>query len=608
MLGNGDAQTNLSRHAGIDTSPRWSPDGSRIAFVSWRDGSSEIYTMRADGSELVRQTNSPDTDTNPLWSPDGRTLLFTRRANGQDDLWKLTVDVGRETLLTSGDYDQRDAEWSPDGEWVLCVRKPPGGAPQIWKIAAAVSGPQLKLTNVAGGAGDARWSPDGRWIVYAAARDGAPDIWKMRPDGTGKVQLTHDTGVDRDPRWSPDGRTIVFVSSRDGNEELYRMTPDGDGQTNLTRSPGFDGNPRWSDDSAHILFDSSRTGGGIFAMAADGTAVWALATGMGAVQGHLGPRLAATVVTSAPTPAAQGGDGLIVFARNTPGRPEDVSGEIWLMEPDGRNQRAVPGTQQTRMPALSYDRRWVAYIRFDPLAPAEMGLWVCRPDGSERRPVRPATPRLIFVEFPMWFADNRRILVRTAPLADADWTRKPMYGWVDIITGEWREVPIVGYQVDLSPTGDRLAVVRSGEETRISRPGMWGSITPSHIWIADLDGRDIRQLTDDRQVHDMGPRWSPDGRMIAFFRRHALGGTSRDLPLADLCVVPASGGDPVTVVKDLLRPWSGFRIAWSPDGRKLVVNSSHQESDHSLYSVTLQGSQVTRLTDSRWPEIWQDWR
>lgn len=168
-------------------------------------------------------------------------------------------------------------------------------------------------------------------------------------------------------------------------------------------------------------------------------------------------------------------------------------------------------------------------------------------------------------------------------------------------------MPVVGYQADLSPTGERLALVRTGEQTTYTEPDWVRSVTPSHIWITDLAGNDIAQLTTDRLVRDWGARWSPDGKRIAFLRNRLQGGTSSDLPLADLCVVSASGGEPVTVVKDLLRPWSGFRIAWSPDGRKLLVNSSHEARDHSLYSVTLSG-QVTKLTDDRWPEVWQDWR
>lgn len=396
MRGTGEERTNLTRNASEDTSPCWSPDGSHTAFVTDRDGDFEIYTMRADGSELTRQTHCPDADKGPAWSPDGRKLLFLRRIGGRNRLFTLNVDHGHDTFLTEGDFEDMQPEWSPDGDSILLVRIDRQDIPQIWKIPTGGTEPAVQLTRDENGASYGQWSPDGKWVVYASMRTGDVEIWKMRADGTGQTQLTHAAGPDLKPRWSPDGASIAFVSSRDGNEEIYRMDPDGEGQLNLTRSPGADRNPSWSDDSAHILFDSSRESRGIFAMTADGTGVWALATGNGSSLGSFGPR-SATALEVASTPAPQpAGPEFIAFTRNPPGRPEELSGEIWVMDPDGRNQRVVPGTELTRDPAISYDRNWIAYINFNLLAPEQIGLWICRPDGSDRRAVTPADSTLRF--------------------------------------------------------------------------------------------------------------------------------------------------------------------------------------------------------------------
>jgi TolB protein len=169
--------------------PRWSPDGTRIAFVSERDGDPEIYLMNPNGTGRVRLTHAAGRDAHPL-PPDGRRLVFqSPRANGEDT--NLYV------MDTSG-ADLR------------------------------------QLTRLRGFAGVPVYSPDGRAIAFQWREtndfeDGTRwRICVMRDDGTGLRVITPGAANDQVPSWSGDGSRLLFYSDRTGRDQLYTMRPDGE--------------------------------------------------------------------------------------------------------------------------------------------------------------------------------------------------------------------------------------------------------------------------------------------------------------------------------------------------------------------------------------------
>ncbi|NIV59296.1 MAG: hypothetical protein GWN48_28980, partial [Actinobacteria bacterium] len=99
----GGAQTRLTFDAGSDTGPVWSPDGTRIAFTSFRDGDGEIYVMNADGTGLTRLTNDPATDQDPVWSPDGSQIAFVSDRDGNDEIYVMNADDGGGLIRLTND-------------------------------------------------------------------------------------------------------------------------------------------------------------------------------------------------------------------------------------------------------------------------------------------------------------------------------------------------------------------------------------------------------------------------------------------------------------------------------------------------------------------------
>lgn len=110
----GSRVTNLTCNLANDRDVvAWSPDGRKIAFVSYRDGNMEIYVMNADGSGVTRLTNHPGSDAHPAWSPDGRKIAFQSDRDGNSEIYVMNADGSGVTRLTySPAYDGEPA-WSP---------------------------------------------------------------------------------------------------------------------------------------------------------------------------------------------------------------------------------------------------------------------------------------------------------------------------------------------------------------------------------------------------------------------------------------------------------------------------------------------------------------
>jgi tol-pal system beta propeller repeat protein TolB len=110
----------LTRDPAEDCLPSWSPDGRRIAFISYRDGKGEIYVVDVDEGNLRNLTNYPAAnDIEPAWSPDGGKIAFVSdRANGVADIYVMDADGRNPRRLTKHPEVDRNPAWSPDGRWI----------------------------------------------------------------------------------------------------------------------------------------------------------------------------------------------------------------------------------------------------------------------------------------------------------------------------------------------------------------------------------------------------------------------------------------------------------------------------------------------------------
>ena len=183
----------------------------RIVFGSTGFGgqSDEIVVVRGDGSAAARLTNSPGPDRMPVWSPDGSKIAFLSERDGNSEIYVMNADgSGQTPLLTRPATNEWDPAWSPDGTRIAFASYS-GSEYDIWVVNSDGSG-AVNITNDSGDDRFPSWSPDGDRIAFSSTRDGEYEIYTMDPDGGQVFRVTADPLWDRMPDWSPDGTRIVF--------------------------------------------------------------------------------------------------------------------------------------------------------------------------------------------------------------------------------------------------------------------------------------------------------------------------------------------------------------------------------------------------------------
>ncbi|HXI33128.1 MAG TPA: PKD domain-containing protein [Gemmatimonadales bacterium] len=259
--------------------PAWSPDGSRIAFMSDRADYSlwQIYVMNADGTGQVALTNTYSNEDYPAWSPDGTQIAFESNRTPVGT-YIMSADGSGPTYFTDGAWDTRAA-------WFASSGSPPQNQPPVAAFTASCSG--LSCTFISQSS-----DPDGSIASYSWDFGDGQTATEQNPSytytagGTYTVALevTDNQGATNTVSQAVTvvaataGR-IAFVSSRDGNAEIYVMNADGSGVTRLTDDPASDFYPTWSPDGSRIAFTSTRDGhNNIYVMNADGSGVTQLTT------------------------------------------------------------------------------------------------------------------------------------------------------------------------------------------------------------------------------------------------------------------------------------------------------------------------------------------
>jgi TolB protein len=178
--------------------PIFSPDGSKIAFTTNRDGNPEIYVMNRDGSGLRRMTNNPAIDVTPTWSPTGNQLAWVSDRTGAPHIYVMNVDgTGQRQLI--GEFCDRPT-WASGqfNEIAYAARTGPGYDIKLYSFS---KGETTRLTDGIGSNESPAFSPNGRHIAFTSTRNGKSQVFTIDRDGNNLRQITRE-GNNKFPNWS----------------------------------------------------------------------------------------------------------------------------------------------------------------------------------------------------------------------------------------------------------------------------------------------------------------------------------------------------------------------------------------------------------------------
>ncbi|MGD8174522.1 Tol-Pal system beta propeller repeat protein TolB [Marinimicrobium sp. ARAG 43.8] len=224
-------------------SPVWSPDGRRVAYVSFETSRPAIFVQNLATGEREQLTDFQGLNGAPAWSPDGNQLALVLSKDGNPEIYTLDIASGRFTRRTQHFAIDTEPSWTADGKGIIFTSNR-GGKPQIYQVTLA-NGRVERLTFDGDYNARGRISPDGRTMVMVNQRDGVFHIAAQDLE-TGTIRILTETYLDESPSIAPNGAMLMYATRRDDKGVLAVVSLDAGTRYTLPSEQGDVREPAWS--------------------------------------------------------------------------------------------------------------------------------------------------------------------------------------------------------------------------------------------------------------------------------------------------------------------------------------------------------------------------
>jgi len=562
----GGEPVQVTKERSQKSSPVWSADDQRLAFVSDRGGQVGIWTIPAlGGTPSLLKTCEADRPLLKRWSKDGRTIYYESLSN----LFALDVDAKQVTQLTNFDPSKRPPQGfsvSPDEDRIAYLDRKDGQT-DIWVVPRR-GGEPARVTNDSAEDRNVVWHPDGKRIIYSSNRTGAYQIYAASLDGRQPVQITFGESDSLVSDVSADGGKILYYTSKE-ESDLWGVSLETRQEVQHTSDIGVELWPDISPDGEVIAFQATRE------------------------PSMVGTKLYSSLVLAKPVNA--GGQQVQLAANGFDVRwsPDGkrlaflrFSGnliDLWAVRGTGGEETRLTtgGVLFTGFSVLPSNRMETSDFNWSPdgrqLAycskkSGRAEVCVVSADGANETQISGNTDPNAYLSCPLWSPDGKRIAYLATSSVRPAGGKKESGIWV-IEAGRSSllfQADIALRLVGWSNSGQEL-IVASAENGGSPPPPSAAEVSLFQLSAA---GGSQRPIADLRSAYLFNLRLSPDGRRVAFVS-HQEG---RD----DIYVVPAAGGEAKKVTSNHDPRTYFSNLAWAPDGRTIYFG---KQASWSLISM-----------------------
>lgn len=223
-------------------SPAWSPDGNRLAYVSFEDRNSAIYLQDVRSGQRQKVVSGAGINSAPAFAPDGRRLAVTRSKDGNPDIYVVDIGSGEQTRVTTSEAIDTEAAWAPDGSAIVFTSDR-GGGPQIYRVAPTGGEARRVTFNMGNYNARASYSPDGKSLVMVNGGGGYRiAVLDLKSGGS---RILTGSNLDESPSFAPNGSMIIYATMTGRGTELAAVSVDGSIKQRLALQQGEVREPAW---------------------------------------------------------------------------------------------------------------------------------------------------------------------------------------------------------------------------------------------------------------------------------------------------------------------------------------------------------------------------